>query len=256
MCTIKEEFVSKPNLPQGRVTLAAVSGKYPEIIAALEKRGIRCITTEPDLRLPQPVSDHADMQMLHLNDNRTFVLKGEQALKMQLAEEGFLVAETANAPIATYPGDVLCNALRIGDKMMACVGGVDAGIYSIAENMGLRTIHVNQGYTKCSTAVIDENTIITMDGGIGAAGRFLGLDIMIISERHIQLPGYEYGFIGGCCGLIDKNVLAFTGRLDSLGFEIPIRRFCEEHNVEIVELTDLPMIDIGGILPLKVAVEE
>ena len=256
MCTIKENYVSRPNLPQGRVTLAAVSGKYPQIVAALEKRGIRCITTKPDARLQPPVSDHADMQMFHLNENRTFVLKGEQELKQRLEQAGFMVAETANPPIATYPGDVLCNAMQIGDKLFASVGAVEPTIYSVAESMGLRTIHVNQGYTKCSTAVINENAIITMDAGIGAAGKFMGLDIMIISERHIQLPGYEYGFIGGCCGLIDKNVLAFTGRLDSLSFEKPIQEFCKKHNVQIVELTDEPMFDIGGILPLKVAAEE
>ena len=256
MCTVKETFVSRPNLPQGRVSLAAVSGEYPEIIEALEARGIRCITTEPDPRLQAPVAAHADMQMFHLDSNRTFVLRGEQELKKQLEEEGFLVAETINPPIATYPGDVLCNALRVGDKLLASVGAVDSNIYSIAETSGIRTIHVNQGYTKCSTAVLDENTILTMDAGIGAAGRFMGLEIMIIAERHIQLPGYEYGFIGGCCGLIDKNVLAFTGRLDSLGFEKPIREYCAEHGIEIVELTQNPMLDIGGILPLKVYTEE
>ena len=78
MCAINEVFVSKPNLPQGRVTLAAVSGQYPKIIKALEERGIRCITTEADPRLQTPVMYHADMQMFHLNDNRTFVLQGEQ----------------------------------------------------------------------------------------------------------------------------------------------------------------------------------
>ena len=59
--------------------------------------------------------------------------------------------------------------------------------------------------------------------------------------------------IGGCCGLIDKDVLAFTGRLDSLDFEKPIRDFLDKHGVRIVELTQNPMLDIGGILPLKVA---
>lgn len=255
MCTVKEEFVSRPNLPQGRVTLAAVNGAYPKIIKALEDRGIRCIKTEPDYRLPVPVAGHADMQMFHLNGNRTFVLKGERALKSQLEEAGFIVAETENPPVAQYPGDVLCNALQIGDKLFASVGAVDPGIYSIAESMGLRTIHVNQGYTRCSTAVIDEKSIITMDAGTGAAGKFMGLDIMIIPERSIVLEGYDYGFIGGCCGLIDKNVLAFTGRLDSLNFEKPIIDFLSERNIQAVELTNEPMIDIGGILPLKVAAE-
>ncbi len=255
MCTIKETFVSKPNLPQGRVTLAAVSGQYPKIVKALEERGIRCITTEPDHRLQAPVMHHADMQMFHLNDNRTFVLRGESALKNKLEAEGFAVAETSVPPTANYPGDVLCNALHMGEKLFASMGGTDNAIYAIANEMGLKTIHVNQGYTKCSTAVVNDSAFITMDAGIGAAGKFMGVDIMIIPERRILLEGYDYGFIGGCCGLIDKNVLAFTGRLDSLDFEKPIIDFLDKHNVQAIELTQDPIIDIGGILPLKVAVE-
>ena len=255
MCTVNEYFVSRPNLPEGRVTLAAVSGQYPNIIKALEKRGIRCITTEPDGRLQTPVQSHADRQMFHLNDNRTFVLKGEQALKNKLEAEGFMVAETVYPPTANYPGDVPCNALSLGDKLFASMGAVDNSIFAIAQEMGLRTIHVSQGYTRCSTAVINDSAFITMDGGIGAAGKFMGVDIMIIPERRILLPGYDYGFIGGCCGLIDKNVLAFTGRLDSLDFEKPIIDFLQKYNVQAVELTQEPIIDIGGILPLKIAAE-
>lgn len=252
MCKLNSSFVEKANLPQGRVTLAAVSGAHPEIVSALEARGIQCITTEPDTRLQAPVASHADMQMFHLGGNRTFVLRREQSLKSKLEEVGFEVAETSNIPVAAYPGDVLCNALQIGDKFFASVGAVDPSIFSVAESMGLRTIHVNQGYTRCSAAVVDSGSIITMDAGMGAAAKFMGLDIMIIPERRIVLDGYDYGFIGGCCGLIDKDVLAFTGRLDSLDFEKPIIDFLSEHNVQAVELTQGPMIDIGGILPLKV----
>lgn len=255
MCAVKEIFVSKPNLPEGRVTLAAVSGQYPKIIKALEERGIRCITTEPDERLQAPVRSHADMQMFHLNDNRTFVLKGERSLKAKLEAEGFLIAETEHPPVANYPGDALCNALNLGDKFFGCMGAVDNTLFSIVQEMGLRTIHVSQGYTRCSTAVVNDSSFITMDAGIGAAGKFMGVDIMIIPERRIILEGYDYGFIGGCCGLIDKNVLAFTGRLDSLDFEKPIIDFLDKHNVQAVELTQDPIIDIGGILPLKIAAE-
>ena len=32
MCAVKERFVEKPNLPESKVTTAAVSGAYPEIL--------------------------------------------------------------------------------------------------------------------------------------------------------------------------------------------------------------------------------
>ncbi len=71
MCAVKERFVEKPNLPESKVTTAAVSGAYPEILEALKAHGIRCVTTEFDTRLPDPIAYHADMQMFHL-DKRLF----------------------------------------------------------------------------------------------------------------------------------------------------------------------------------------
>ena len=41
MCAVKERFVEKPNLPESKVTTAAVSGAYPEILEALKAHGIR-----------------------------------------------------------------------------------------------------------------------------------------------------------------------------------------------------------------------
>lgn len=66
MCAVKERFVEKPNLPESKVTTAAVSGAYPEILEALKAHGIRCVTTEFDTRLPDPIAYHADMQMLQI----------------------------------------------------------------------------------------------------------------------------------------------------------------------------------------------
>lgn len=216
MCAVKERFVEKPNLPESKVTTAAVSGAYPEILEALKAHGIRCVTTEFDTRLPDPIAYHADMQMFHLDKGRTFVLRGEEALKKQLTDIGYQVAETAMTPEPKYPKDVL----------------------------------FNQGYTRCATAVVAKDAIITMDLGIRALAQFLGIDVLLVHEENVFLDGYDYGFLGGCCGLIDKNVVAFTGKLDSLECAAEIRAFLEKHCVQYIELTQNQMIDIGGILPL------
>lgn len=173
MC-MNETFVKQPNLPAGRVTLAAVSGAFPEIPDALEAYGVACIRTEADPRLQPQIAHHADMQIFHLDQNRIFVLKGEQALRKKLEAAGFAVAETAAEPAAKYPGDVLCNALLLGNKLLANLGSVDPLIYSFVETLGLQTIHVNQGYTRCATAVVNDHAIITMDDGIYAAAQFMG----------------------------------------------------------------------------------
>lgn len=250
MC-MNETFVQRPNLPDGPVTLAAVSGAYTEIADALNARGIDCIRISADPRLQPQVSCHADMQLFHLSQNRIFVLKKAKQLRQSLENAGFLVAETASEPVAKYPGDVLCNALLLNQVFLANLGTVDPYIYSFVEAENVRSIHVNQGYTRCATAVVNDHAIITMDSGIYAAAQFMGLDALHITEHQILLNGYDYGLIGGCCGLIDHATLAFTGALDSLQSANEIRKFLEKHNVQAVELTQNPMLDIGGILPLK-----
>lgn len=229
MCAVKERFVEKPNLPESKVTTAAVSGAYPEILEALKAHGIRCVTTEFDTRLPDPIAYHADMQ---------------------LTDIGYQVAETAMTPEPKYPKDVLCNMLNLNGTVLANLGVMDPNIYTCLEDAGLKMRHVNQGYTRCATAVVAKDAIITMDLGIRALAQFLGIDVLLVHEENVFLDGYDYGFLGGCCGLIDKNVVAFTGKLDSLECAAEIRAFLEKHCVQYIELTQNQMIDIGGILPL------
>lgn len=252
MC-VNDTFIKTPNLPTAKVTFAAVSGIYEELPMALAGHGIKTILTESDPRLQMPVAHHADMQLFHIGDNRTFVLSGQKTLKEQLEQSGFLVAETMQEPQAEYPGDVLCNALYLGNTVFANLGSMDANICAALDAMGVRTIHVNQGYAHCTTAVLNERAVITMDSGIYAAAQFFGIDVLLIPERAILLEGHDYGFIGGCCGLIDKNVLAFTGRLDSLNCVNQVRAFLDKHGVIPVELTQNQMLDVGGIIPLKQA---
>lgn len=251
MCAVNERFVEKPNLPESKVTTAAVSGAYPEILEALKAQGIRCVTTEFDERLPDPIAYHADMQMFHLDKGRALVLRGQEKLKKQLTDTGYQVAETAMTPEPTYPKDVLCNLLNLNGTVLANLGVTDPNVYACIEDAGLKMRHVNQGYTRCATAVVAKDAIITMDIGICALAQFLGIDVLLVHEEGVFLNGYNYGFLGGCCGLIDKNVLAFTGKLDSLECAAEIRAFLEKHNVRYIELTRNQMIDIGGILPLK-----
>ena len=138
MCAVKERFVEKPNLLESKVTTAAVSGAYPEILEALKAHGIRCVTTEFDTRLPDPIAYHADMQMFHLDKGRTFVLRGEEALKKQLTDIGYQVAETAMTPEPKYPKDVLCNMLNLNGTVLANLGVMDPNIYTCLEDAGLK----------------------------------------------------------------------------------------------------------------------
>ena len=71
-----------------------------------------------------------------------------------------------------------------------------------------------------------------------------------IQKGFISLPGYDYGFIGGCCGKLSKNILAFTGKIESHPDYNNIKDFCRNYNVNVLSLTNDDLLDIGGILPI------
>ena len=85
---------------------------------------------------------------------------------------------------------------------------------------GYHPIFVTQGYANCSVAVVDERWIITADCGIARACRAAGLDVLQICPGFIR-SGMVLGFIGGCCGKLGADQLAFTGRLPDLHAERP-----------------------------------
>jgi len=60
------KYIEKPNLPQGRVTVAAISSQAGESIKKLNELGIKTAEIKPYNALPIPVNSHADLQILHL----------------------------------------------------------------------------------------------------------------------------------------------------------------------------------------------
>ena len=245
---INMKYIEKPNLPQGRVTLAAISAQAGESITKLNSLGIETIIVKRDLRLPEPVDSHADLQMLHMGGNDIFC-HNEHLCTGELSEK-FNIRQIAAVAGNKYPDDVKLNCTLIGDKLICNKRTVAPEILEYAESCGLTVINVNQGYARCSICVVNENVIITDDESIFTAAQNFLNDALFISKGSIGLNGYGYGFIGGCCGKIDKNKIAFNGAIESHKDYKDIIDFLYKYNTEIVELHGDPLYDIGGILPL------
>ena len=117
-------------------------------------------------------------------------------------------------------------------------------------HLGIQWIHTNQGYARCSTCVVDETSVVTSDEGIAAVLEQEGIEVLRIRPGFVRLPGYDTGFIGGCCGKIGQDLLYFTGKLSSHPDGETIRAFAEQRGVHVVEGAASALLDIGGILPL------
>ncbi len=241
-------YIKNPNLPTGEVSAVAISCEAEKAIATLCSFGIKTYLTQKDSRLPEPVCSHSDLQLLHLCENRIFA--PTEHLYAGDLDKIFSVSSISDKLGNTYPDDVRLNCKIVGNNIFLNKRTIAREILEYAELTNLNIINVNQGYTGCSVCVINENAIITDDESIFAAAQFFLNDVLLISKGSIRLNGYDYGFIGGCCGKISQNKLAVNGRIESHTDKYKIIDFCLKHNTEIIELTDEMLTDIGGILPL------
>lgn len=242
------KFIEKSNLPIGEVSVVAISLDAENAIEKLHELNIETLTIPRNPALPKPVQSHADLQLLHLKENR-ILLPNEHLFTGELKEK-FNVSVSGSVLGSSYPHDVPLNCKLIGNKMICNVKTVAKEILEFAESEQISVINVNQGYSGCSICVIDENTIITDDTGIFAAAQNFLNDTLLIEKDSIRLKGYNYGFIGGCCGKIGKYKLAVNGRIESHKNYKDIIDLCSCKQIEIIELNDDVLTDIGGILPL------
>ncbi len=119
-----------------------------------------------------------------------------------------------------------------------------------ARDSGKAVLNVKQGFTKCSTLIVDGEAVITSDRGIEKTLFAAGVSVLLISPGNVLLPGYEYGFIGGTAGRVGRRVV-FNGGLDTHPEGDAIRGFIEARGIEIADSPGLPLADIGSILCLK-----
>lgn len=246
-----DKMYCKPNLPSGRVSLAIISGEYKDILTELANLKIKVIKINQHENLPLQESSHADMQVLHIKENLLVVVNKEEKLEQQLVNNNikYTLCKTVIEP--KYPKNVLLNALRLGEYLFCNEKAVDQRVKEICLQENIQIVNTKQSYTKCSTAVVAENAIITADSSIAKVASLHEIDVLKISEGFIELKGYNYGFIGGCSGKISKDCLAFCGNIKAHPDYENIKSFAKNYGVNLYSLSNRNLLDIGSILPIS-----
>lgn len=259
-----------PLLPQGKATVA-VSKNAVKVISALKRTNTEVFEIPENQKLEPSISSHADCNILQL-DRNTFITDKTSALLLSdlfkmnnivnyltigQEKEKFILSkndEKVNIIVeeisSPYPDEVRINIKRTEKAIVCNTKFVSESIKAYAENYGLDLIHSNQGYVGCSSVLISDNAVMTDDESVYSAFCRIGFDCLMLSKGQIKLSGHSYGFIGGACGFIDKNLLAFTGKLNTHNDAEKIKQFLNKYNVNYVELTDEPLTDVGGIVPI------
>lgn len=251
-----KKLLSTPLLPNNKVKTVFVSAEYPDIIKSLtEKFNLDVVEVEPNNELEPSISSHADCLFLQLDKN-TVIVEENNYNKIV----NFFTSKGGDLPInlniekeqvkSPYPDDVKLNCKVIDNRIICNKSYISSHIKDYACKNGIELIHTNQGYAACSVIVLNDNALITDDESIYQSSKTNGIDCILISKGSVKLKGHNYGFIGGTCGMLDKNLLAFTGKLKSHSDAELIISFLNKHRIKYIELTDEPLVDIGGIIPL------
>lgn len=236
-----------PNLPDNPVS-TVICGQHPAVISALRTRGIEVITVQDCSDLPAPVANHADMICCHCGVNS--LITADEILYRELKGRGVECDLTAAPLGCTYPDDVSLNCLVTGGCAVGRVASLDRNLIDYFDRNGFCMVDVRQGYARCSSAMVDEKSVITADRGIASALEANGFEVLLISPGGITLQGYDTGFIGGCCGKISADTMLFHGNVLTHPDGQRIIDFLIRREVKAECTCDEQLTDFGGFITL------
>ncbi|MDD4493365.1 MAG: hypothetical protein PHV32_03310 [Eubacteriales bacterium] len=249
----KFEYIEKPNLPDAPVKVVLVDGRISAGVEnSLDELGIIAVKTEKHLKLQNPVAYHPDMQFCHLGGKDIIYAPDSPTRPIEkLKKLGFNLINGSTSLDAQYPKDIAYNVAIVGEYAFHDFRFTDPTLKIILEKKGFKQVNVKQGYSKCSTAVLGSDKLMTADIGIFEAAKCVGIDALLIKpDTSIILEGYEHGFIGGCTGLIDAGTLAITGDISLLSQYNVVQEYLTRLNIKVKNLGTGKPYDTGSIIPL------
>ncbi len=245
---MNERFLKNPNLPANKVTTVFANIDDNALKNAFDKLSIKVVPVIQNELLDAPVSRHADILANYVGKS-TFLVDKNQAELCNFIKDNdgkSVIIENIHSP---YPNDCLLNFADIGDYIICNKSILTKEIVDLLPNKQI--IDVKQGYSKCSVCICKYNTIITDDISVyNAVLQFDNINSLLIEKGSVHINKYDYGFIGGCCGLIDKNTLLFNGDLSTHSSFDKIKKFLYDNDVNYIDIKGKPLTDIGSIIPI------
>lgn len=205
------------------------------------------IAAHPDL--PVPEKHHADMQFSKINDNILICAPGttfENDINLNLN-----IITGSNILNSKYPHNIAYNILRCDKFIIHNTKYTATEIISEAKANALCIVDCKQGYAGCSSISVplkhNSTLLISSDKGIISSINKLNCQNIFTEfftdTNSILLPGYDHGFIGGCCGYDKELGLLVYGKING-----QLKELSAKYNFPIFSIFDGPITDIGGIL--------
>ncbi|MEI6765656.1 MAG: DUF6873 family GME fold protein [Bacteroidota bacterium] len=215
-----------------------------KVIQSLSKQGELLLLAASGIAY-EAVSGHPDIFFCKVNDvlcvSPNLNIEIYQAL--DIAGIAYVKGEKGTTNI--YPGTAAYNLAISGNTAIHNFEHTDSVLLSMLD--GFNKIQVKQGYCRCNIVPLDDYGIITTDAGIHSAAIASGLNSMLVTPECILLPGFNYGFIGGCCGVHEKSVY-ITGSLRHHPQGNEMSEFMLRGGFSVTELYDGPLVDGGSLI--------
>jgi hypothetical protein len=216
--------------------------KYGELVL-LETTGI----TE------ESISGHPDIFFFSTQNELIVAPNLPDSYKGLLRERKITFKEGSKNVEEKYPEAAHYNAV-VTDKYI--IHRADISDSEIIESTKhLQQIHVRQGFARCSLLPLRENNFITSDNGIYEALVKQGMQVLLVSPENIILPGHQYGFFGGTCGIVENTVF-FLGSLSQYCDGEKVRIFLKNLGYKITELYNGPLFDGGSLLFISQQIQQ
>ena len=248
---MKERFLKNPNLPENKVTTVYAYIDDFALKNAFDESSIKVVAVNENPFLDTPVSHHADMLANYIGKS-IFLSDKHQIELCKFIEDNngkSVIIENIKSP---YPDDCLLNFADIGDYIICNRSILTEQIVEILPEKTI--IDVKQGYSKCSVCICGYNTIITDDISVyNAVLHYNNINSLLIEKGSVTINKYDYGFIGGCCGLIDRNTLLFNGDLSTHSDFDKIKKFLYDNYVNYINIKGKKLTDIGSVIPIMEA---
>lgn len=223
----------------------------------LKSLGYKLIEIKPNLNLYDEISSHVDIFCCNIEDklvlekNLYNLLKGSN---FSFKNKEVICGEKEVQE--KYPLDVLYNVCTIGKNVVHNFRYTDKKIQDVITKEKLNRININQGYTNCSIAVIDESSVIVTDKKIALELAKHNIEVLLVENingikllKNCGRYSAMTGFIGGCMSRVEDKIIVF-GDLCKIDKSCKIRDFIRKKNLEIIDFKGYDVIDYGGIVCL------
>jgi radical SAM superfamily enzyme len=214
----------------------------------MKTRGTVILVPKDD-RFDSRISSHPDLVISIIDDTLVIDENASVNLYKQLDALGVPYVMGNARLSAVYPQDIAYNAVITKDFLIHKLDYTNSLLFMHSKNTNKKLIHVKQGYTKCSTVVVKDDTLITSDQGIYKATKDF-MNVLLIHPGHVFLDGYDFGFLGGASASFEDTVV-FHGDLSKHPDFLKIVSFMEAAQKKLHYFKGFPLTDIGSILIYK-----